>query len=197
MARKSSELENGADPASTSPEASGGTDTATSREGREATASKLVDRFAMMAGAAGIIPLPFVDLAAVGGIQLQMVRRLSQIYDVPFAENSGKAFLASMAGSMIPTSSGIGAASMLKAIPFVGAVVSAFVVPALAGAATYGIGKAFIQHFASGGTFLDFNPPDYREFIKSQKEMWSSRSKPAETADGDKAAAPQAGVTAS
>jgi hypothetical protein len=28
----------------------------------------------------------------------------------------------------------------------------------------------FIQHFASGGTLLDFNPPDYREFIKAQKE---------------------------
>jgi hypothetical protein len=31
----------------------------------------------------------------------------------------------------------------------------------------------FIQHFASGGTLLDFNPPDYREFIKAQKEKLS------------------------
>ena len=32
------------------------------------------------------------------------------------------------------------------------------------------LGKVFIQHFASGGTLLNFNPPDYREFIKAQKE---------------------------
>ena len=38
-------------------------------------------------------------------------------------------------------------------------------------------GKAFVQHFESGGTLLDFNPPDYKEFIKAQKEMWDSRTK--------------------
>ena len=49
-----------------------------------------------------------------GGLQLQMLRRISQIYDVKFSDNSGKAIIASMAGSMIPATSGIGAASMLK-----------------------------------------------------------------------------------
>jgi hypothetical protein len=38
------------------------------------------------------------------------------------------------------------------------------------------IGKVFIQHFASGGTLLDFNPPDYREFIKEQKAKFAARS---------------------
>jgi hypothetical protein len=47
----------------------------------------------------------------------------------------------------------------------------------LSAGATYAIGKAFIQHFESGGTLLDFNPPDYREFVKAQKEMWESRAK--------------------
>ena len=47
--------------------------------------------------------------------------------------------------------------------------------PVLSAGATYAIGKAFIQHFASGGTLLDFNPPDYREFIKAQKEAWDAR----------------------
>jgi hypothetical protein len=47
--------------------------------------------------------------------------------------------------------------------------------PVLSAGATYAVGKAFIQHFKSGGTLLDFNPPDYREFIKAQKEKWDSR----------------------
>ena len=104
-----------------------------------------------------------------------MLRRLSQIYDVAFSENRGKALIASLAGSMIPATSGIGAASMLKAVPIVGTIAAGFVMPVLSAGATYAIGKAFIQHFASGGTLLDFNPPDYREFVKAQKEMWDSR----------------------
>jgi uncharacterized protein (DUF697 family) len=200
MVRKSSELENVADPdvvsakSTTSHEASDGTDpantAATSTQSRDEIASTLVDNFALWSGAAGLIPIPLVDLAALGGLQLQMVRRLSQIYGVPFSENSGKALIASLAGSAIPTSSGIGAASMLKAIPFVGTIASALALPALSSGATYAIGKAFMQHFASGGTFLDFNPPDYREFIKAQKNMWSSQSDPANTSDEKAAAHP-------
>jgi uncharacterized protein (DUF697 family) len=142
---------------------------------REEMASKLVERFAIWSGVAGLIPVPIVDVATVGGLQIQMVRRISQIYDVPFSENRGKALIASLVGSMIPATSGMGAASALKFVPLVGMVASAFLMPVLSAGASYAIGKAFIQHFATGGTLLDFNPPDYREFIKAQKEMWDSR----------------------
>ncbi|HXW40755.1 MAG TPA: YcjF family protein [Xanthobacteraceae bacterium] len=145
---------------------------------RHETASKLVDRFAIWSGVAGLIPLPVVDVLAVGGLQVQMLRRLSQIYDVEFSENRGKALIAALAGSMIPATSGIGAASAMKAVPVVNILAAGFVMPVLSAGATYAIGKAFIQHFESGGTLLDFNPPDYREFVKAQKEMWESRSKP-------------------
>ena len=75
---------------------------------REEMASKLVERFALWSGGAGLIPIPVVDALAVGGLQLQLLRRLSQIYDVPFGENRGKALIASIAGAMIPATSGIG-----------------------------------------------------------------------------------------
>lgn len=146
-------------------------------EARTELASKLVDRFATWSGVAGLLPIPVVDLVAVGGLQLQMLRRLSQIYSVPFSENRGKAVLSSLLGAMVPTASGLGAADALKVIPIIGTLISAFVTPALAAGATYAIGRVFIQHFASGGTLLDFNPPDYREFLRGQKEMWVQRSK--------------------
>jgi uncharacterized protein (DUF697 family) len=151
--------------------------TAETPEPRHETAAKLVDRFAVWSGVAGLIPLPFVDVLAVGGLQLQMLRRVSQLYDVQFSENRGKALIASIAGTMIPVTSGMGAASALKGVPILGMVASAFVMPVLSAGATYAIGKAFIQHFESGGTLLDFNPPDYKEFIKAQKQMWDSRTK--------------------
>lgn len=142
---------------------------------RDETALNLVNRFALWSGVAGLIPVPVIDIATVGGLQIQMVRRLSQIYDVDFSENRTKAIIASLVGSLIPATSGIGAASLLKAVPVLGTITAGFVMPALSAGATYAIGKAFIQHFASGGTLLDFNPPDYREFIKSQRDMWDSR----------------------
>jgi uncharacterized protein (DUF697 family) len=145
-------------------------------EQRDQVASKLVDRFAIWSGVAGLVPLPVVDVLAVGGLQLQMLRRLSQIYGVEFSENRGKALIAALAGCMIPATSGMGAASALKAVPVLNLLAAGFVMPVLSAGATYAIGKAFVQHFESGGTLLDFNPPDYREFVKAQKQMWESRS---------------------
>jgi len=77
--------------------------------------------------------------------------------------------------------------SLMKGLPGVGTVVGALTMPVFSAGATYVIGKVFIQHFASGGTLLDFNPPDYREFIKSQQEKLSgkfssSTDKPGSTA---------------
>jgi uncharacterized protein (DUF697 family) len=144
-------------------------------QNRTEHATKLVERFAIWAGAAGVIPVPVIDLIAVGGLQLQMLRRLSQIYDVPFADNRGRVLITSLAGAAIPVSSGLGAAEVLKAIPIVGSAIGALVTPTIAAALTYAIGKVFIQHFESGGTLLDFNPPDYREFLKGQRDMWANR----------------------
>jgi uncharacterized protein (DUF697 family) len=148
----------------------------TAPDERSEKASKLVDRFAVWSGVAGLVPLPVVDLVAVAALQIQMLRRISQIYEVPFSENRGKALITSLLGAMVPTSSGLGAAEALKAIPVVGTLVGVCVTPVLAAGATYAIGRVFIQHFASGGTLLDFNPPDYREFLKGQKDMWFKRS---------------------
>src|SRR5882724_1690610 len=143
---------------------------------RDEQAAKLVDRFSLWSGAAGLIPIPLVDIAAVGGVQLQMLRKLSEIYGVPFTENRGKSIIASLAGSLIPasaaTTTAMGVSSAMKFIPGIGSAVAALTMPVFSAGATYAIGKAFIQHFASGGTLLDFNPPDYREFIKAQKEKF-------------------------
>jgi len=173
------------------PGMSGSDMTGMTEEERDQVASKLVDRFSLWSGAAGLIPIPLVDMAAVGGVQLQMLRRLSEIYGVPFSENRGKSIIASLAGAVIPastaTTTAVGVGSLVKSFPGVGTAIGALTMPVFSAGATYVIGKVFIQHFASGGTLLDFNPPDYREFIKVQKEKFAARS----------AAAPSSGPSAS
>src|SRR6476659_1996593 len=161
---------------------------------RDEAASKLVDRFSLWSGAAGLIPIPFVDMAAVGGVQLQMLRRLSEIYGVPFSENRGKSVLASVAGAVIPastaTTTAVGVGSLVKSLPGVGTAIGALTMPVFSAGATYVIGKVFIQHFASGGTLLYYKPPDHREFIKAQKEKLgtSSATSPPSPASSTRAA---------
>jgi len=146
---------------------------------RDERASQLVDRFSLWSGAAGLIPIPIVDMAAVAGVQLQMLRKLSEIYEVPFSDNRGKSVIASLAGAIIPASTATTTAmtfgSLLKGIPGVGTAVGAATMPVYSAGVTYVIGKVFMKHFASGGTLLDFDPPDYREFIKAQQEKVASK----------------------
>ena len=109
--------------------ATGSITTEMTDEQRDDAASKLVDRFSLWSGAAGLIPVPLVDIAAVGGVQLQMLRRLSEIYGVPFSDNRGKSIIASLAGSVLPastaTTTAMGVSSILKSIPGVGTVIGA------------------------------------------------------------------------
>jgi uncharacterized protein (DUF697 family) len=163
--------------------ATGSVSTTMTDEERDEAASKLVDRFSVWSGAAGLIPVPLVDIAAVGGVQLQMLRRLSEIYGVPFSENQGKSIIASVAGAVVPELSAAGISSAFKFVPVVGTAVGTCSMAVFSAGATWVIGKVFIQHFASGGTLLDFNPPDYRKFIKAQKEKWNARTGSTSSAD--------------
>jgi len=153
--------------------------TAMTEAEREAEASKLVERFSLWSGAAGLIPVPLIDIAAVGGLQIELVRRLSQVYGVPFSENRGRSIVASIAGSLLPASAAttttMGVVSALKFLPGLGTAVAVLSMPAFSACATYVVGKVFMKHFEMGGTLLDFNLPDYREFIKTQKDKFQSR----------------------
>src|SRR4249919_1668627 len=100
---------------------------------RDERAAQLVDRLSLWSGAAGLIPVPLVDMAAVGGVQLHMLRRLSEIYGVPFSENRGKSIIASLAGAVIPastaTTTAVGVGSLVKSFPGVGTAIGALTMP--------------------------------------------------------------------
>jgi hypothetical protein len=60
------------------------------------------------------------------------------------------------------------AASAAKSVPGVGTAAGVMSMSVLGGAATYAIGKVFVQHFESGGTFLDFDPEAVREHFAAE-----------------------------
>ncbi len=124
--------------------------------------------------AAGIVPIPIFDFIAVTGIQLDMLRRLSNLYNVEFMQNKGKNILGALTGGGFSSSLSPILASTIKVIPFVGSTLGAVSMPIIAGATTYAIGKVFIQHFESGGTFLTFDPKAVKEFYAEQLKEGNS-----------------------
>src|SRR6201999_4230329 len=68
--------------------------------------------------------------------------------------------------------------SAIKFVPVLGPMVGLLAFPASSAALTYAVGKVFVQHFASGGTFLDFDPKTVRDhFVKQYEEGKLAASK--------------------
>lgn len=118
----------------------------------------------------GLVPMPIVDVVGLSAIQLEMVARLAKLYEVPFRKNLGKSLIASLLGGVLPISMTPGIFSLLKAVPVIGWTAGAMTVSVLGGAATYAIGKVFIQHFEAGGTLLDFDPEAMKDYFAQQFE---------------------------
>jgi len=129
----------------------------------------IVKHYMLWSMGAGLIPMPVLDLAAVAAVQLKMVKELADHYTVPFSEHRGKSIVSALVGSVAARSlAGGTAGSLLKAVPVVGTLLGSVAMPIFAGATTYAIGKVFIQHFASGGTFLDFDPKSVEAFFEEK-----------------------------
>jgi uncharacterized protein (DUF697 family) len=114
------------------------------------------------------VPIPLFDLVALSGIQLKMLHSLSKTYDIKFTSNLGKSLISALLGSVLPLSGALSAASAAKGMPGVGTAAGVMSMSILGGAATYAIGKVFVQHFESGGTFLDFDPEAVREHFAAE-----------------------------
>lgn len=137
---------------------------------RDQQAMALVKSYVPWSAGAGILPLPLVDMAALVAVQLRMLSKLSELYNVPFMENGVKSIVTTLLGTVISTSLGAGLGSLVKMIPLVGVIAGIAAVPSMYSAATYAIGRVFVSHFEAGGTFLDFDPQKTRAYFVAEFE---------------------------
>lgn len=136
---------------------------------RLAEAEQLIQRHSMAALGAGLLPLPWLDLAALAALQLNLVRGLAKRYDIDFSAEAGRSAIAALVGSSFPVSLGANLGSLLKATP-VGWAVGGTGVALMGAASTYAVGKVFVQHFESGSTLLTFDPAQVRAYYRQQLE---------------------------
>jgi uncharacterized protein (DUF697 family) len=143
-------------------------------------AYEIVGSYWKWSAVSGLIPVPILDVAVVTGVQLKMIADLAKLYGIPFREDLAK----SVAGSLLGAASApflstatLGVLSpALKFVPGIGTVLGVITMPGFNAAATYALGRVFIQHFESGGTFLDMDPEKVREHF--QKEFEAAKAQP-------------------
>ena len=110
---------------------------------RREAANKLVRSATLIALAAGLQPVPLVDIPILLGNQIRLVLRVAAVYGEPMNAQHMRELVATIAGGLFMRYLAEEAA---KAMPFGGDLVAG----AIAAAATWSIGQVAIEYFESG-----------------------------------------------
>lgn len=113
---------------------------------RREAANKLVRTAALISLAAGLEPIPLVDIPILLGNQIRMVMRIAALYGEPVTAAYARELVATVAGGLALRYLAEQAA---KAVPFGGDLVSG----AIAAAGTWSLGQVAIEYFEGGKTF--------------------------------------------
>lgn len=135
---------------------------------KTAQAEQTIKKHMLAAAGIGLVPLPWVNLAALAGLQLNLLRSLAGIYGIEFSSQIGKSTIAALVGSDLSVTLSV---SLAKSLPGLGWAVGAASGALLGAASTYAVGKVFVQHFESGSTFLTFDPAAVKAYYALQYEQ--------------------------
>jgi len=122
---------------------------------RQPLAEGVVRTYAFFTATSGFLSLGFLDPFVVPGLQLKMLQDLCSLYEVPFTEEWGKELIGALVGSTLAKS------LATRIVPVIGV----FAGPATSAAATWALGRVFVQHFEAGGTLLKFSPPKMKQYF--------------------------------
>jgi uncharacterized protein (DUF697 family) len=120
--------------------------------------------YSSLAASAGALPIPWLDLLILPGIQTRMIYHLAKLYGQPM---TGSRFM-ELAGTL-----GMGvvarqaARELVKFIPYVGSIAGA----ALAGASTFALGKAFCFYYSAVHEGHVPKAEDLKRYYKEQLSL--------------------------
>jgi uncharacterized protein (DUF697 family) len=135
---------------------------------RLSAAESIVLNHSYVAAGFGFIPVPIVDFVGLTATQIKLLKSLGDLYGVKYVDGYIKNTVAALINGYAPLQFAPLLASVIKSVPIIGQSAGALSMAALGGGMTYAIGKVFVQHFESGGTFLTFDPKKVSDYFKSQ-----------------------------
>ena len=132
-------------------------------------AGEIISSSAKWSVGAALIPIPVLDMAALGAIQANMIVDLANLYNQKISKQAVRGVISVLLGMLVPA----GAAQMvvgtsIKMLPGYGTIVGAVSLAAFGSAATYSIGKVFERHFENGGTFANFSATAVQDDLKKE-----------------------------
>lgn len=125
--------------------------------------------------AASLIPIPFLDMASLGVIQVNMIVDITKLYEQKVSRNAVQGVVSVLFGTLAPFGAAHYAMSSIpKFLPGYGTAVGAVTLATFGAAATYSVGKIFVRHYENGGSFSNFSASAIqadlkKEFSKSLK----------------------------
>jgi uncharacterized protein (DUF697 family) len=123
-----------------------------------ADAMKIVRRYVVISAGAGLINVPILDVSALAGVHIALIKEITEYYSHEFSEHTAKSVLIAIGASLIPGSLGsILGRRLLHALPFITPGIGFAGMSACSALVSYGLGTMFIRHFEAGGTLLDFD----------------------------------------
>ncbi len=109
-----------------------------------------VKNWAKYAAIGSIVPVPFIDTCTIAFCQVNMIRKICDVYDIQFERQVVSAIITGLASggltALFVTTAG---KNLLKAVPVVGLAISIFGMSVVAYVTTIALGHAFIEHFES------------------------------------------------
>jgi uncharacterized protein (DUF697 family) len=143
------------------------------RDWHERRAMPYIVGYSSLAGSAGAIPIPWVDLLILPGIQTHMIYQLARLYGQPL---TGQRFL-ELAGTL-----GIGLVvrqairEVAKVVPGVGSIAGG----ALAASSTFALGKAFCFYYSAVLAGHVPQPEEmkkyYHEQLRRAEQLWKKKT---------------------
>ena len=135
---------------------------------RREQASKSIQRYSTVSAGFGIIPIPALDMAAIGTSQLLMIRSVAKIYGVDLSKDRVRAIVSTTVGGVAPVVLGGGLSSMFKMIPLVGTIAGVVTLPTIAGLTTLTLGNALADHLDAGGNLDELGLAQLRATFNSE-----------------------------
>jgi len=145
--------------------------------------NQTINSYSAISSGTGFIPIPILDIAAVTGVQVLMVRDIAYLYQVDFNPKLAKPAISLLLSNIttIPLAGITG--SLLKIVPGVGSILGGLSMFAFYSASTYALGKVFAGHFEQGGTLEDFDAKAFKEqFVQIFKKKSSEEEQKAKPA---------------
>lgn len=132
-------------------------------------ASEIISSATRWSAAASLVPVPYVDLAALAAVQAKLIYNMCELYEQPYTKEVVNGTVSVLLGTLLPVSAAkVAVGSLIKFIPGYGSAVGSLSMAVFGSAATYALGRVFVRHFEKGGTMNNFSVDAIKEDLKNE-----------------------------